>query len=78
MPDHRRPPTDMRRFQRNTELRLVAAIIVFLTIIGNILVFVLFGQQVATASLGCSLVGAVLFAILYGFVTLLGWWSERR
>lgn len=65
-------PTDMRRFRRQTELRLAVAIVLFLTVVGNALVWVFFGREVALTSLGCSLVGALLFVALYGVVWLLG------
>jgi hypothetical protein len=70
-------PTDMRRFARGTEIRLAVAVVVFITIVGNALIWLLFGRDVALPSLGCSIVGALLFGGLYGLMALMGWWSER-
>lgn len=73
-----RPPTDMRRYRRQTELRLAVAVVVFLTLVGNALVWLLFGAQTALGSLGCSLFGALLFGGLYALLTWLQRWSESR
>ncbi len=76
-PGPRHEPTDMRRFQRGTEIRLVVAIVVFLTLIGNGLVWLFFGRDVALPSLICSVFGVLLFGGLYLLMTLAGKWSER-
>ena len=70
-------PTNMRAFRRATELRLTIAVVLFLTVIGSALVWLFFGGQVALAALGCSLFGAVLFALLYGGLALLERWNNR-
>jgi hypothetical protein len=68
----------MRRFQRQTELRLVVAVVVFLTIVGNGLVWLFMGQEIAMSSIMCSVGGALLFGGLYGLMALLERWSEKR
>ncbi len=72
------PLTDMRRYRRQTELRLAIAVVVFLTIVGNALVWLLFGAQTALGSLLCSVFGALLFGGLYALLVWLQRWSESR
>jgi apolipoprotein N-acyltransferase len=61
----------------NQPVRLAVAVVLFLTVVGSALVWVFFDATTALTTLGCSLLGAGLFAALYGLMALMGRWSER-
>lgn len=73
MDDPRRgKPTNMRKFARQTELRLAVAIVLFITVVALALIWFFLGGEIARAAVVCSLGGALLFALLYGLMALLG------
>lgn len=60
--------TDLRRYARNTHLRLVAGGIIVVLVVGNLLVLLFYGKFAAAQSLLCM--GIFLFPVLLIVVIL--------
>jgi high-affinity Fe2+/Pb2+ permease len=72
------PLFDPRRHRQTTETRLIMGGFLVLLVIGVGLVWAFYGGGSALAAATCLLVGAGLFGLLWGILTLLGWWANRR
>jgi hypothetical protein len=64
-------------FVRTTEGQLVIGFFVILYIIGGALIWVYYGAGGAIAGWLCITGGLVFFLLLYGLVSLVGWWANR-
>lgn len=76
MPDKRRP-FDPVRFVRTTEGQLVLGFFVILYVVGGALIWRFYGPGGAIAGWLCMTGGVLFFLLLYGIVSLIGWWANR-
>ena len=58
-------PTDMRAYRRQTERRLVIAIIFMLVLIGSVVIGLVYGWPAVFTGLLCLLPGAGIFLLLW-------------
>lgn len=63
---------DRDHYLRSTEARLVLGFFVLLYVVGGGLIWLLYGSGAALLAGLCMTGGLLLFALLYGLVTLLG------
>ncbi len=65
------------RFVRTTEGQLVIGFFVILYVIGGALIWYYYGLGGAIAGWLCITGGLFFFVLLYGLVSLAGWWANR-
>jgi membrane protein YdbS with pleckstrin-like domain len=58
-------PTDMRAYRRQTERRLVIAIVFMLVLIGSVVIGLIYGWPAVLTGLLCLLPGAGVFLLLW-------------
>ncbi|MBE2238462.1 MAG: hypothetical protein IAE81_11780 [Caldilineaceae bacterium] len=65
------------RFVRTTEGQLVIGFFVILYVVGGVLIWYYYGLGGAIAGWLCITGGLFFFLLLYGLVSLAGWWANR-
>jgi hypothetical protein len=65
------------RFVRTTEGQLVIGFFVILYVVGGALIWYYYGLGGAIAGWLCITGGLFFFVLLYGLVSLAGWWANR-
>ncbi len=65
MPEDPHKPTDMRAYRRQTERRLVIAVILALALIGSVVIGLVYGWPAVFTGLLCLLPGAGVFLLLW-------------
>lgn len=73
----RRRGFDPVRFVRTTEGQLVIGFFVILYLVGGALIWYSYGLGGAIAGWLCITGGLFFFLLLYGLVSLAGWWANR-
>jgi hypothetical protein len=68
---------DPRRFVRTTEGQLVIGFFLILYVVGGALIWLYYGPGGAIAGWLCITGGLIFFLLLYGLVSLVGWWADR-
>jgi len=69
-----RPPTDYRRYRRQTERRLAIAVVLFLLFVGSGLIALIFSPGAGIIGFGCLLFGVGIIGLLWILLTLLERW----
>lgn len=69
MPEHR--VTDLRRERRRTERSLAIAVVVFLVVVGSLGIALAYGSRALILGTLCLLLGALLFGLVWGILTLM-------
>ena len=70
-------PTDYRRYRRETDRRLLLAVIGFLIVVGGALIGIIYGGWAAATGLICLLAGAGVILFLSLLLTLIERWVNR-
>lgn len=73
----RRRGFDPVRFARTIEGQLVIGFFVILYVVGGALIWYYYGLGGAIAGWLCITGGLFFFVLLYGLVSLAGWWANR-
>ena len=73
----RRRGFDPVRFVRTIEGQLVIGFFVILYVVGGALIWYYYGLGGAIAGWLCITGGLFFFMLLYGLVSLAGWWANR-
>lgn len=73
----RRRGFDPMRFVRTTEGQLVIGFFAILYVVGGALIWYYYGLGGAIAGWLCLTGGVCFFVLLYGLVSLAGWWANR-
>jgi TM2 domain-containing membrane protein YozV len=68
---------DLRRYARQTNWRLLAGFIALLFIVGDGLIYVLYGAGAAVTGLLCLLAGLAPLLVIWLFLALLDWVARR-
>lgn len=68
---------DLRRYSRETNVRLIAGGILLLFIIGDGLIYVVYGQNAALSGLVCLFVGFFPLVLIYLSLVAMGWIAGR-
>jgi hypothetical protein len=69
---------DPFRFARTTEGQLVVGFFVLLYVVGGGLIWGFYGSGGAILGWACMTGGLLAFLLLYGLVSLIGWWANRE
>jgi hypothetical protein len=69
-----RPPTDYRRYRRQTDRRLVVAVLLFLLFVGSGLIALIYNPGAGVLSFGCLLLGAGIVSLLWILLTFIERW----
>ncbi len=68
---------DLRKFARQTNVRLVIGALLLAFIIGDGLIFLIYGKSAALGGLLCLLVGMVPVLLVIGVIILIDWARKR-
>lgn len=68
---------DLREFRRRLDLRLLLAFILLLFLVGDGLIWVLYGGQAAIIGALCMGAGTFLLGLLWAMMSLLEWISNK-
>jgi hypothetical protein len=71
------PPTDYRRYRRQTDRRLLLLVVGGLLIIGGGLIYLIYGRWALATGLACLLPGAGLILFLWGLLSLIERWVKE-
>lgn len=69
-----RPPTDYRRYRRETERKLIIAVILFLLLVGSGLIALIYRPAAGVQAFICLLAGVCIIAMLWILLTLIERW----
>lgn len=69
-----RPPTDYRRYRRETERKLGIVVVVFLLLVGSGLIAIIFSPVAGVTGFGCLLFGSGVIGLLWILLTLIERW----
>jgi hypothetical protein len=72
-----RPPTDYRKLHRQTERRLLYAVLAVLVLVGGGLITLIWGPGAGFSGLVCLLFGAGLITALWLVMTLIERWTKN-
>lgn len=62
---------DLRKYARNTNVRLIAGFVILLLLIGDGLIYLIYGPGAAVSGLICILGGLIPILLIYGLLWLL-------
>jgi fatty acid desaturase len=68
MPSDPPRPTDLRRYRRETDRRLLIAVLISLVVVGSVLIGLIYGWRSVFTALMCLLPGAFLVLLLWLFL----------
>jgi len=68
---------DLRRYDRQTKLRLVVGFVVLLFVVGDGLIYLLYGSSAALSGLFCLFGGLLPIGLIVLFFALLDWIRKR-
>ncbi|MBK8987237.1 MAG: hypothetical protein IPM39_14345 [Chloroflexi bacterium] len=69
--------TNMRRYRKESDKRLLALVIFMLVVVGGGLIGLIFGWEAMAAAVPCLLAGAFLILVPWGLLTLAERWRSR-
>jgi len=64
---------DLRKYARSTNIRLVVGFIVLLLLVGDGLIYFIYGPQAAISGLLCIGAGLVPVLLIFGLFLILDW-----
>jgi hypothetical protein len=68
---------DLRKYVRQTNIRLVAGALILLFIVGDGLIYLFYGSSAAVAGLLCLAAGMVPVVLIVLIILLLDWITKR-
>lgn len=69
-----RPPTDYRRYRRETDRKLIVTVVLFLLLVGSGLITIIYRPSAGVLSFFCLLGGVGIIALLWIVLTLIERW----
>ena len=69
-----RPPTDYRRYRRETDRKLAIAVVLFLLVVGTGLIAIIYRPSAGALALICLLGGVGIIALLWILLSLIERW----
>ena len=77
-PPDRLPPTDYRRYRRQTDRRLLLLVVGGLLIIGGGVIYLVYGQWALATGLLCLIPGVGILLVLWGLLSLIEHWVKEE
>lgn len=71
------PPTDLRRFRRESDRKLLILVILTLVIVGGGLIALILGPEALLTALPCLLGGVLLILVPWLLLTTVERWRDR-
>jgi hypothetical protein len=68
---------DLRKYTRQTNIRLIVGAFVLLFIVGDGLIFIIYGRSAAVTGILCLLIGMVPVILTTAVLLLLDWIRKR-
>ena len=68
---------DLRRYARQTNVRLFAGFLLILFLIGDGLIYIIYGREAAILGLVCIIAGLLPLALIWMAFTLIDWVVQR-
>ncbi|OGR28395.1 MAG: hypothetical protein A2139_01285 [Desulfobacca sp. RBG_16_60_12] len=69
-----RPPTDYRRYRRETDRKLAIAVVLFLLLVGSGLIALIYRPAAGVLAFVCLLAGASIIGLLWILLSLIERW----
>ena len=69
-----RPPTDYRRYRRETERKLAIAVVLFLLLVGSGLITLIYQPAAGVIGFSCLLIGVGVIGLLWVLLTFIERW----
>ena len=69
-----RPPTDYRRYRRETDRKLAIAVVLFLLVVGTGLIAIIYRPSAGALAFICLLGGVGIIALLWILLSLIERW----
>lgn len=69
-----RPPTDYRRYRRETDRKLAIAVVLFLLVVGTGLITIIYRPSAGILAFICLLAGVAIITLLWVLLTLIERW----
>jgi hypothetical protein len=69
-----RPPTDYRRYRRETDRKLAIAVVLFLLVVGTSLIAIIYRPSAGILAFICLLAGVAIITLLWVLLTLIERW----
>jgi O-antigen/teichoic acid export membrane protein len=69
---------DVRRYSQQTTIGLIIGGLLLLFIVGDGLIYLIYGSGPAVTGLICMAAGLVPVLIIYGILALMGWIAKRN
>jgi hypothetical protein len=69
-----RPPTDYRKYRRETERKLIIAVVLFLLLVGSGLVALIYKPVAGISAFLCLMGGVSIIALLWILLSLIERW----
>lgn len=69
-----RPPTDYRRYRRETDRKLAIAVVLFLLVVGTGLITIIYRPSAGALAFICLLGGVGIIALLWILLSLIERW----
>ena len=68
---------DLRKYARNTNLQLLAGFLLILFVVGDALIYFLYGKEAAILGLTCILAGVAPLVLIALILFALDWFVKR-
>ena len=68
---------DLRKYAQQTDRRLIVGGLLILFVVGDGLIYLIFGQQAALAGLICLLIGLIPLVLIWISLALISWLVRR-
>jgi hypothetical protein len=69
---------DLRKYARQTNIRLIAGFLLVLFVVGDGLIYLFFGRNAALMGLVCLLAGITPVILIIGVLWLIDWIAQRN
>jgi hypothetical protein len=68
---------DLRRYARQTNARLFVGMLLLLFIVGDGLIYIIYGREAAVMGIICLATGLAPLVIIWALLTFLGWVAKK-
>ena len=68
---------DLRKYAQQTDRRLIVGGLLILFVVGDGLIYLIYGQQAALAGLICLLIGLIPLVLIWISLALISWLVRR-